>query len=152
MTVIGLSGNICRFLVLLSIIGVLSPSVAEMAKPTSKSLVGETDTEILPVESAFQIIVAKKEDFIEVRWLIAPGYYVYRDKIFFSPNLDGIYIPKGDSYHDMFFGEVEVYFDELEVIIPLTSKKSPVKDFKVSFQGCSELGFCYPSQTRDFNF
>ena len=152
MTFIGLRGKICKFLVLLSIIGVLTPSVAEMAKPTSKSLVGEVDTEILSVESAFQIIVAKKEDFIEVRWLIAPGCYVYRDKLFFSPNLDGIYIPKGDSYPDIFFGEVEVYFDELTVIIPLTSKKSPVKDLKVSFQGCSELGFCYPSQTREINF
>lgn len=152
MTFIGLSGNICRFLVLLSIIGLLTPSVAEMSKPTSKSLVGEVDSEILPVESAFQIIVAKKEDLIEVRWLIAPGCYVYRDKLFFSPDLDGIYIPKGHSYHDMFFGEVEVYFDELVVIIPLTSKKSLVKDLKVSFQGCSELGFCYPSQTRDINF
>ena len=152
MTFIGLRGKICKFLVLLSIIGVLTPSVAEMAKPTSKSLVGEVDTEILSVESAFQIIVAKKEDFIEVRWLIAPGCYVYRDKLFFSPNLDGIYIPKGDSYPDIFFGEVEVYFDELTVIIPLTSKKSPVKNLKVSFQGCSELGFCYPSQTREINF
>ena len=152
MTFIGLRGKICKFLVLLSIIGVLTPSVAEMAKPTSKSLVGEVDTEILSVESAFQIIVAKMEDFIEVRWLIAPGCYVYRDKIFFSPNLDGIYIPKGGSYHDMFFGEVEVYFDELVAIIPITSKKSLVKDLKVSFQGCSELGFCYPSQTRDINF
>ena len=152
MTFIGLRGKICKFLVLLSIIGVLTPSVAEMAKPTSKSLVGEVDTEILSVESAFQIIVAKKEDSIEVRWLIAPGCYVYRDKLFFSPNLDGIYIPKGDSYPDIFFGEVEVYFDELTVIIPLTSKKSPVKDLKVSFQGCSELGFCYPSQTREINF
>ena len=148
----GLSGNICRFLVLLTIIGVLTPSVAEMAKPTSKPLVGEIDSEILPVESAFQIIVAKKEDFIEVRWLIAPGCYVYRDKIFFSPNLDGIYIPKGDSHHDMFFGEVEVYFDELVAIIPLTSIKSLVKDLKISYQGCSELGFCYPSQTTDINF
>ena len=46
----GLSGNICRFLVLLTIIGVLTPSLAEMAKPSSKSLVGEIDTEILPVE------------------------------------------------------------------------------------------------------
>ena len=152
MTFIGLSGNICTFLVFLSVTGMSTPTVAEMAKSTSKSLVGEIDTEILPVESAFKIIVVKKEDFIEVRWLIAPGYYVYRDKIFFSPNLDGIYIPKGDSYHDMFFGEVEVYFDELVAIIPLTSKKSLVKDLKVSFQGCSELGFCYPSQTRDINF
>ena len=84
MTFGGLCVNICRLFFFLSMIGALSLVRAELAQPASKSLLAEVESEILPVESAFQMFVAKNNDAIEIRWLIVPGCYLYRDKLTFS--------------------------------------------------------------------
>ena len=151
MTFGGLCVNICRLFFFLSMFGALSPVVAELAQPASKFLVAEVESEILPVESAFQMFVAKNNDAIEIRWLIAPGCYLYRDKLTFSIDIDESDIPEGVLFHDEFFGEVEVYFDQLVVNMSTKSKKVLLKELIVGFQGCSESGFCYPAQKREIS-
>ena len=141
--------NICRLFFFLSMTGAFSLVGAELAQPASKSLLAGVESEILPVESAFQMFVGKNKDSIEIRWLIAPGCYLYRDKLTFSIDLDELDIPEGALYHDEFFGEVEVYFDKLVVNMSLKSKKVSLKEIIVGFQGCSQSGFCYPAQKRE---
>ena len=140
-----------RFLVFFWVVGTLNPLAAGIAQSSPKFLLGKDESKVLPVESAFQMFIEKNKDLIEVRWLIAPGYYLYKDKLNFSIDVDKLIIPQGAMYYDDFFGEVEVYFGELAVKIPIKSQKRLSKEIIVSFQGCSQSGFCYPAQKRQIS-
>lgn len=50
--------------------------------------------------------------------------------------------------NDIYFGEVEVYFDSFEKEILLENK---VDSINVTYQGCNEKGFCYPPINKTLN-
>src|ERR1035437_2492207 len=57
---------------------------------------------------------------LEVRYQIAKGYYMYRDKFKFalepaSVQLGEAQFPKGDVHNDEFFGKVETYRKEVRI-------------------------------------
>ncbi|MEO6066270.1 MAG: protein-disulfide reductase DsbD domain-containing protein, partial [Lysobacterales bacterium] len=92
-----------------------------------------------------------------VRFTMPPGYYLYRDKTQFAVT-SGVAdvvvgkpaFPVGRSYRDEHFGDVTVYFDQVEVIVPLRGALAGVSTLpiEVSFQGCQEGGICYPPMQR----
>ncbi|HTH95216.1 MAG TPA: protein-disulfide reductase DsbD N-terminal domain-containing protein [Rhodocyclaceae bacterium] len=84
---------------------------------------------------------------VEARWDIAPGYYLYRDKIAFSvtPGTVGkVVLPAGQTKEDPNFGSVETYRDTLRVQVPVNA--SGHITLNVTSQGCADLGVCYPPQ------
>ena len=94
---------------------------------------------------------------ITLSWIIQPGYYLYKNKFEFS--VDGpIQIgtprfPSGVLTEDEYFGEVEVYYDYVEVKIPF-SRASPNEvnvQLNAYYQGCKVDSICYPliNVTRD---
>lgn len=94
---------------------------------------------------------------ITLSWIIQPGYYLYKNKFEFS--VDGpIQIgtprfPSGMLTEDEYFGEVEVYYDYVEVKIPF-SRASPNEvnvQLDAYYQGCKVDSICYPliNVTRD---
>lgn len=94
---------------------------------------------------------------ITLSWIIQPGYYLYKNKFEFS--IDGpIQIgtprfPSGVLTEDEYFGEVEVYYDYVEVKIPF-SRASPNEvnvQLDAYYQGCKVDSICYPliNVTRD---
>lgn len=97
---------------------------------------------------------------ISVRWDIAEGYYLYRDKVSFSlVDADGISIAphelnRGKKKHDESFGEMEVFFHELEVAIPLQRNNQAAQQITllIKYQGCAEIGFCYPPMKQEVKF
>ena len=127
--------------------------------PTSKGIAwGKQQEELLAPEQAF-IFSAEVRDAstIVARWQIAEGYYLYGSKFNFAiPDASGIttgqpQLPPGERKNDEFFGEMEVYYDSVEVNIPLQRSPSGPVDitFKAGFQGCSEtLGVCYPPMSQ----
>src|SRR5690606_29783326 len=76
----------------------------------------------LPAEEAFQFeAIAVSPVELLLRFTPAPGYYLYRDRSSFTV-LDAPDIvpatpqwPAGVSHADEHFGEVAVYFDQIEV-------------------------------------
>ena len=90
---------------------------------------------------------------IEVRFDIAKGYYLYRDKFRLSIEGEGAsagtpVFPDGKKKHDDNFGEVEVYYGSVTIRLPVERNASgslPVT-LKVSSQGCADAGICYPPQ------
>ena len=96
---------------------------------------------------------------IIARWQIADSYYLYRNKFKFTlPETSGIRLksvslPSGEIKTDAYFGRVEVYFHETQALISLTRNTQEAADLelKVSYQGCTELGLCYPPITRKFS-
>jgi thiol:disulfide interchange protein DsbD len=96
---------------------------------------------------------------IELRFEIAKGYYLYRDKFRFSAELAGAAVPvplgtpvlpPGKQKVDETFGRVEVYYDEVLLRLPVERNSSgPLSlTLHVSSQGCAEAGVCYPPQKQ----
>ena len=115
----------------------------------------------LPPEQAFVAeAIASSPAALLVRFTMPKGYYLYRDKTKVQ-RLDAdagapaaqageLQWPKGVMHKDEHFGNVEVYFDLVEVPLPLTrlSADAQTMSLKLMLQGCQENGICYPPMTR----
>ena len=67
-----------------------------------------------------------------MRYKIADGYYLYRDKFKFAVEpatvkLGAAQFPQGDVHNDEFFGKVETYRKELRIRLPFTRDASTNK-------------------------
>ena len=109
----------------------LDPAIA--FKPTVKALDGQT---------------------LEVRFDIAKGYYLYRDKFRFSAGdevtLGTPAFPKGKEKDDDNFGKVEVFYNAVAIRLPVERNSSGVLplNLAVTSQGCADAGVCYPPQRQ----
>lgn len=107
------------------------------------------EDDILPPDQAFKLsIMAKDAQTLEANFTVAPGYYLYRDRIKFeistsnSGSISSVDLPKGWLKDDPTFGKTEVYHHDLAATIKLSSAQSPVT-LLATYQGCSEKGLCY---------
>ena len=113
-------------------------------------------TDFLPPSLAFKPSVrALDAQTIEVRFEIAKGYYLYRDKFRFaadpaSVQLGTPLLPRGQDKVDETFGAVEVYYDEAVLRLPVERNSSgPLPlTLAITAQGCAEAGVCYPPQKQ----
>ncbi|MCL1142125.1 protein-disulfide reductase DsbD [Shewanella gaetbuli] len=109
------------------------------------------EPELLPVNEAFSFDFEQQGNQLKISWVIADGYYMYRDKLTFKADgaeIGDIQLPRGKSHHDEYFGEQEVYYSFIE--IPVGIKEAGKEaTFKVTFMGCAEGTLCYPPTTRD---
>ena len=135
----------------------LSTARAPGASPFSLGPAGTTDALPLPAEQAFRFeAIANSGDELLLRFTPAPGYYLYRDRTSMSlEGAKGITLqrprwPQGTNHRDEHFGDVVVYFDQVEVPVPLRREHDRAFDatLKVVFQGCQNDGICYPPMTR----
>jgi thiol:disulfide interchange protein len=100
---------------------------------------GVTETLPLPPEQAFGFeAIATSPTELLLRFTPAPGYYLYRDRSSFK------------LLDDAHVGEVIVYFDQIEVPLPLrrTRVDAQTLQLEATFQGCQTDGICYPPMTR----
>jgi len=110
----------------------------------------------LPPEQAFRFeALATSPRQLLLRWSMPPGYYLYRAQTTLKLQGGGDLRlgepawPAGVSHHDPQFGQVTVYFDQLELPVPLLGDASTGQATLVaSFQGCQDGGLCYPLMTR----
>lgn len=110
--------------------------------------------ELLAPERAFAFSArALDERTLEARFVIARGYYLYRDKIRFRVEPGALAsapaLPAGQIKDDEFFGRVETFRSQLVVRLPL---ERPVPGERITLkaesQGCAEVGVCYPPQVQ----
>jgi thiol:disulfide interchange protein DsbD len=103
---------------------------------------------------AFRPVVQALDDHtLEIRFTIAPGYYLYRDRFRFTsegPPLGDAEIPQGKEKVDDTYGQVQVFYDAVAIRLPVARNASGVLTFPVTVrsQGCADLGLCYPPQTH----
>ncbi len=120
------------------------------------SLGGLGDSEFVPVDEAFKpILIPIDGNTVEVTFEVLDGYYLYKDKISVNVVSDNVQLgkldlPEGKLKYDEFFGESEVYFDDVFATLPLAraTPESMELEIEVNFQGCAEGGLCYPPTTR----
>jgi thiol:disulfide interchange protein DsbD len=87
---------------------------------------------------------------VELRWTIAPGYYMYRERFKITAEgapLAAPILPAGEKKFDENFGqELEIYKHEVVVPIALAATAAGTTVIKAVGQGCAEGGLCYPPQ------
>jgi thiol:disulfide interchange protein DsbD len=111
-----------------------------------------TADELLAPEQAFRFSTRLVEPgLVEVRYRIAAGYYLYRDKFRFtaiprSAGLGEARFPPGEIKDDEFFGRVETYLGELVIRLPVKSARGFT--LKAVSQGCADVGVCYVPLTQ----
>lgn len=122
---------------------------------------GSSPDDFLPVDQAFEIQPLEVRDGrLQVSWRIAPGYYLYRQRLSFRPlepaglELGGAQLPAGEIHEDEHFGVTEVYrpdpqqANRLTAQLPLPASFGTALKLEVGYQGCAEAGLCYPPQVR----
>lgn len=110
----------------------------------------------LPPEQAFRFAaLAQNPQQLLLRWTMPKGYYLYRDQTTLTlSHADGVTLtpvwPAGVSHRDEHFGEVTVYFDEVELPVTVSGDLGGRQQLALiaRFQGCQDGGLCYPVMTR----
>ncbi len=100
----------------------------------------------LPSSQAFAFSSQQQADQLQLAWQIADGYYLYKKEIAISSNnakLGEPQFPTAERYQDEFFGEVEIYRNQLT--IPVALEANATGQVVVRYQGCTK-GFCYPPE------
>jgi thiol:disulfide interchange protein len=115
---------------------------------------GKADA-LLPVDQAFVMQGAVHSGHeIVLDWTIAPGYYLYRKSLKITVDAPanapfaGPVLPTGQTMNDAEFGNVEVYRGAVQARLSLPADAIAPRTLRVRYQGCADIGVCYPPQTR----
>lgn len=140
------------FLFVFLLMGLVS---AADANPWWLRGVESNKSDYLPPDAAFRVSSYADGRDLRVRWLIADGYYLYRQKIEIvaeSPDLVLAQpaLPMGAMKTDPYLGLQEIYRQQIEGVVPYSRGDAgahPIQ-IKVTYQGCADAGLCYPPITR----
>ena len=101
----------------------------------------------LTSQQAFQFEAKQTGNQLALNWQIADGYYLYQKEVQITPTqaeLGEWKFPPAERHQDEFFGDVEIFRNELALQIPLKSAQNG--SVEIHYQGCTK-GFCYPPET-----
>lgn len=110
------------------------------------------DDEILPAREAYRYTITVAEGHLAVRYDIAPGYYLYRDRLGFASLTQGVTVgapafPAGEDHEDDYFGHQVIYRGPVTIPAKLDFEGAPREfDVELRLQGCADAGLCYPPQ------
>jgi thiol:disulfide interchange protein DsbD len=118
------------------------------------------DDEFLDPEAAFRFSASLvTPDMFEVRYVIADGYYLYRDRFRFDVEPGTIVLgepqfPAGQWHEDEFFGRSQIFRGDVTIGVPIISNAHDGNAIRLKAvsQGCADAGICYlpTEQTMDF--
>lgn len=120
------------------------------------SLLGGSSQDALPEDEAFRFeAIASDPDQILMRFTLAPGYYLYRDKTKLRIDGDSATLltpqwPPAKAHEDAHFGQVQVYFESFELPVPIARSNTSAHQITLNaeYQGCKDQGICYPVMRR----
>ncbi len=115
------------------------------------SLMYLQDNEIKPADEVFVMSYSEDGGVLKVNWSIEDGYYLYFDSILIKENqkildfdvTDGMII----DHEDEFFGETKIIRNILEILSSIEEIETNL--IEITYQGCSDRGFCYPVQNKN---
>ncbi|MDR5744116.1 protein-disulfide reductase DsbD [Caballeronia sp. LZ029] len=111
--------------------------------------------DFLDPDVAFKFSASEKPGEVDVRYKIADGYYMYRERFAFAvksgdATIGPAQLPAGKVHFDQTFNkDVETYRGELHIRIPVTQAKGPF-ELAVTSQGCADQGICYPPMEKTY--
>lgn len=143
-----------RFLLGLALLCASTLSTASpFNQPVASTLLGTQSQGLLEPTQAFSLQSAIREgEDVKLRLDVAPGYYAYREKFKVLDEqgdpVERVTIPEGHLKEDPSFGTVHTLTGEVAV----TLADFDGKRVKVLFQGCAEVGVCYPAMSQVLEF
>ena len=117
--------------------------------------------DFLPPDEAFQLTLdAGPDDTLRANFTIAPGHYLYRDKIKLTVRspagvaIEALQLPKAEEKDDPNFGRMFIYHQSFTAKAKLTGLPpgGATVTVNASYQGCSEQGICYPPIDKTITF
>jgi len=153
-----LSKSLPALLGLLLLAGGLPAAAGSLADRVG-GLFGDNESDnILHPDRAFQLKADTSNPArLVFRWDIAEGYYLYRDKFRVAADTDAVAVgelnlPGGTIEADPEFGDVEVFYDAVELTTSLSRAAADpgVFELEVTYQGCKKGSVCYPPQKKSF--
>ncbi len=144
-----------RVALLLSSLGCVTLASVASAKPWWMRGIESNESDFLPPDVAFRAGAEVDGNAVHVRWVIADGYYLYRQRIAIkaeSPDLviSDLVLPPGMQKTDPYLGTQEIYRQQVEAVAPynrIDAGAHPMQ-IKVTYQGCADAGLCYPPITK----
>lgn len=120
------------------------------APPSNQSLGGFDDVfsnqeEFLKVDQAFVFDFNQADNTLSLSFTIADGYYLYKKQFKLVAKQAAIgepHYPKGVIIEDEYYGESEVFYDEVTLTVPITQATND-GIVKIRYQGCADAGLCY---------
>ncbi|NKC15686.1 MAG: protein-disulfide reductase DsbD [Gammaproteobacteria bacterium] len=124
--------------------------VAASTHAASKDVTAEP--EFLDPEQAFKLKASADSDAIHLIWRIEEGYYLVRSRFAIATQSPGVVLgnmvmPKGKIKADPYFGEVEVYRQQVPIEVAVEEGGGDIV-LAVRSQGCADAGLCYPPSVR----
>ncbi len=129
-------------------------AIVIFSSTTQANLFGE-GPKPLPVDEAFIPVVSGIQNgHLQFEFEIADGYYLYRDKLSISganANFAALSLPEAVTHEDEYFGTSYVYRGGVAGSAKVKTASSPQLNVALKFQGCADLGICYPPTTVEFD-
>jgi len=115
------------------------------------------------VDEAIQVVPDADWDNQQllVSFSLIDQVYLYRHRLDFTlrdangnllDDFENLELPPGEDKTDEIYGDVKVYFGQLDVRLPLDSVPLADTELEVRYQGCIEDKLCYPPEVRTFAF
>jgi thiol:disulfide interchange protein DsbD len=110
------------------------------------------EQDILPPQQAYKYTATIADGDLVVRYDIAPGYYLYRDRLGFVSTTPGVTVgapdfPVGEDHEDDYFGRQVIFRGPVSIAAKLSFDGAPrAFDLQLKLQGCADAGLCYPPQ------
>ncbi len=128
-------------------------SVSELQKLLG---IASGEPEFLHPDEAFRLAIGPQDaTTLVARFQVAPGYYLYREKLDFTAGagaiLSPLTLPPGQPKRDEYFGEVLIYPEDFNIHLPLMRVDNTGQITIIArYQGCAEQGLCYPPVEKAF--
>jgi thiol:disulfide interchange protein DsbD len=113
-----------------------------------------SEADLLPVEKAYPLSAkALSANEIQISWQISKGYYLYKHRFAItavdpSVIVGDLILPTGEKHRDEFFGDVETYRQQVNALVSVQNPNQlSAITLKVKYQGCADIGVCYPPKT-----
>lgn len=111
--------------------------------------------EFLPVDEAYPTQAKLNDDgYVVASWVMPEGYYLYKHAFKLigkdGTQLGELQVPDGLKKTDEFFGEVEVYYNYVEISAQVLGQAQESVVVEVHYQGCADAGLCYPPEAKKF--
>lgn len=130
------------------LIGLLLCSSA--AATAQQSFFANNSSEFLPVQEAFPLSYEQHGDTLFINFHIAEGYYLYQHRFGLTPEslVADVTLPEAKPYHDEFFGDVNIYRQQVTLVVDLASANTG-DILTLRYQGCADAGLCYAPTTAE---
>lgn len=143
-----------RALFLACLLPLLALSSISAAENGRSLFVDAAEEEVLPPDEAFRLKIDVQDSHtLQAKFEIAPGHYLYRDRIKFEPaksdqptfSIPNVALPQGQPKEDAYFGRSEVFHNNATAVVTLAFPSAVPKEIMLNttYQGCSEKGLCY---------